>query len=151
MASRWNTAALIGAAAVISAASSVAAANVVPDNPTFAKDILPIFQKSCQPCHRPGQMAPFSLLTYEDARPWVRSIKSKVETRYMPPWHLDRTVGEYDPDPSLTDAEIATIAKWVERGAPRGDMNDAPAPIQWPAENSWQFGEQPDLIITSPG
>jgi len=95
-------------------------------------------------------MAPFSLLTYDDARPWVRSIKTKVETRYMPPWHLDRTVGEYDPDPSLSDAEIVTIAKWVDNGAPRGDMRNAPSPIEWPADSTWQFGEQPDLIIKSP-
>jgi mono/diheme cytochrome c family protein len=150
MTSSWKTVALIGAAFAACAARTVAAANVVPDNPTFAKDILPIFQKSCQACHRPGQMAPFSLLTYDDARPWVRSIRNKVETRYMPPWHLDRTVGEYDPDPSLSDIEIATISKWVDNGAPRGDMQEAPAPIQWPAENSWQFNEQPDLIIKSP-
>jgi copper type II ascorbate-dependent monooxygenase-like protein len=146
----WKSAALLSAAFTVWMVRSVAAANVVPDNPTFAKDILPIFEKSCQSCHRPGQMAPFSLLTYDDARPWLRSIRNNVETRYMPPWHLDRTVGEYDPDPSLTDVEIATIARWVENGAPRGDMRDAPAPVQWPADNTWQFGEQPDLIIKSP-
>jgi len=95
-------------------------------------------------------MAPFSLLTYDNARPWLRSIKNKVETRYMPPWHLDRTVGEYDPDPSLTDVEIATISKWVDAGAPRGDMTGAPPPVQWAADTTWQFGEQPDLIIKSP-
>jgi hypothetical protein len=150
MTSCWTTAGLLAAVLSVCAARSVAAANVVPDNPTFARDILPIFQKSCQSCHRPGQMAPFSLLTYDETRPWVRSIKNKVETRYMPPWHLDRTVGEYDPDPSLTDLEIATISKWVDHGAPRGDMNDAPTPIAWPADNIWQFGEQPDLIIKSP-
>ena len=104
----------------------------MPANPTFTKDILPIFEKSCQACHRPGQMAPFSLLTYDDARPWVRSIKNKVETRYMPPWHLDRTVGEYSPDPSLTDFEIATISKWFDNGAPRGDMNDANKLLGYP-------------------
>ena len=150
MTSSWKIAGLLAAALTVCVASSAAAANVVPVNPTFAKDILPIFEKSCQACHRPGQMAPFSLLTYDDTRPWVRSIKNKVETRYMPPWHLDRTVGEYSPDPSLTDFEIATISKWVDNGAPRGDMNDAPAPIHWPADSTWQFGEQPDLIIKSP-
>jgi len=118
-------------------------------NPTFTKDVLPIFQKSCQSCHRPGQMAPFSLLTYEDARPFARSIKQKVETRYMPPWHLDRTVGEYDPDPSLSDAQIAMISKWVDNGAPKGDPKDAPADIKWPSNDAWEFGE-PDLIIKAP-
>ena len=75
------------------------AAPGVPASPTFTKDVLPIFQKACQDCHRPGQMAPFSLVNYEDARPWARSIKDKVVTRYMPPWHIDRTIGEYSPDP----------------------------------------------------
>jgi len=68
----------------------------------------------------------------------------------MPPWHLDRGVGEYEPDPSLSDVEIATISKWVDRGALRGDMKDAPPAIQWPADKRWQFGEEPDLIIRSP-
>jgi hypothetical protein len=123
----------------------------VPDNPTFTKDVLPIFQKSCQACHRPDQMAPFSLVTYEDARPWARSIKQKVETRYMPPWHLDRSVGEYDPDPSLSDNEIAIISKWVDNGAPKGDPKDAPPPVVFPPANSWVFGEEPDLVVTSSG
>src|SRR5262245_4794452 len=143
--------AVVAVAAVLAGtSSSVGVSAAVPDNPTFTQDVLPIFQKSCQSCHRPGQMAPFSLLTYEDARPWARSIKQKVETRYMPPWHLDRTVGEYDPDPSLSDDQIATIAKWVDSGAPRGDPKDAPAPVKWPADNTWQFGEEPDLIVKSP-
>src|SRR5262245_47428031 len=94
--------ALVLAANVVSLPAADDRPTTVPANPTFAKDVLPIFQRSCQVCHRPDQMAPFSLLTYDDARPWARSIKTKVETRYMPPWHLDRSVGEYDPDPSLT-------------------------------------------------
>src|SRR5262245_33298620 len=146
----WKCASLWSAACVVCVAGPVAAATVVPDDPTFAKDILPIFERSCQSCHRPGQMGPFSLLTYDDARPWLRSIRNKIETRYMPPWHLDRTVGEYDPDPSLSDVERQTIVKWIDHGAPRGDMKDAPPPVQWPAENTWQFAEQPDLIIKSP-
>src|SRR5215471_8066373 len=103
-------------------------ADTVPANPTFTKDVLPIFQKACQDCHRPGQMAPFSLVDYESARPWVRSIKEKVVSRYMPPWHLDRAIGEYDADPSLTDEQIAIVAKWVDNGAPRGNPQDAPKP-----------------------
>ncbi|HEU4386401.1 MAG TPA: alkyl hydroperoxide reductase [Blastocatellia bacterium] len=119
--------------------------------PTFTKDVLPILQKSCQGCHRPGTIAPMSLLTYEQVRPWARSIKEKVVTRYMPPWHIDRTVGEYSPDPSLSDAEIAMIAKWVDSGAPRGDPKDAPPPRVFPPANSWIFGEEPDLVVTSSG
>src|SRR5262249_14752563 len=71
-------------------------------------------------------------------------------SRYMPPWHLDRSIGEYDPDPSLSDAQIATIAKWVDGGAPNGDPKDAPTPRVFPANDTWQFGEEPDLIVTSP-
>src|SRR3954451_16650239 len=139
-------------AAVVTVATLPAsdAAPGAASNPTFAKDVLPIFQKSCQDCHRPGQMAPFSLINYEDARPWARSIKDKVVSRYMPPWHLDRTIGEYSPDPSLSDAEIATIARWVDTGAPRGDAKDAPKPRVFAANDSWQFGEEPDIIVTSP-
>jgi hypothetical protein len=146
------TLALIAASSVPPAAfTDDAKAGAVPAKPTFTKDILPILQKSCQECHRPGTMAPMSLLTYEETRPWARSIKEKVVTRYMPPWHIDRTVGEYDPDPSLSDAQIATIAKWVDGGAPKGDPKDAPAPRVFPPANSWQFGEEPDLVVTSSG
>src|SRR6202795_2943008 len=128
----WQFAGAVGLALMASVVTLPAADDpaAIAANPTFTRDVLPIFQKSCQSCHRPDQMAPFSLLTYEDARPWARSIKSKVETRYMPPWHLDRTVGEYDPDPSLSDAEIATISRWVDNGAPKGDLKDAkPNPV----------------------
>src|ERR1700686_1179884 len=136
----WKLGGVLGAALFIGVVTLPAAGPVdtpaaAPANPTFTKDVLPIFQKSCQACHRPGQMAPFSLVTYEDARPWARSIKQKVESRYMPPWHLDRTVGQYDPDPSLSDAQIALIARWVDQGAPQGDAKDAPAAIVWPADN----------------
>ena len=89
---------------------------------TFSKDVAPIFQRACQNCHRPGAIAPMSLLTYEDARPWARGIKQKVTAREMPPWFIDRQVGirKFKDDPSLTDEEIATIAAWVDGGAVRG-------------------------------
>lgn len=119
--------------------------------PTFTKNILPILQKSCQDCHRPGGMAPMSLVTYEESRPWARSIKEKVVTRYMPPWHIDRTVGEYYPDPSLSDEEIAAVASWVDGGAMKGNPADAPAPRVFPPANTWVFGEEPDLVVTSSG
>src|SRR5262245_32741598 len=73
--------------------------------PTFTKDVLPIVQKNCQSCHRPGQIAPFSLLTYETARPWARSIKTKVESRQMPPWFADPAYGEFANDRSLKQSE----------------------------------------------
>ena len=70
-------------------------------------------QRSCQSCHRPGTPAPMSLMTFAEVRPWARSIKTKVTSREMPPWHIDRSIGEYSNDPSLSDAEVATIARWV--------------------------------------
>ena len=141
----------VSLAAVVVSAAVVRTASPVPPAPTFEKDVLPILQKACQDCHRPGQMAPFSLMDYESARPWARSIKDKVVSRYMPPWHLDRTFGEYDPDPSLSDEEVQTIARWVDTGAPKGDPNDAPPAKKFASDHSWVFGEEPDLIVTSPG
>src|SRR6187431_1400982 len=118
--------------------------------PTFTKDVLPILQRSCQKCHRPGSIAPMSLLTYQDARPWARSIKREVEARNMPPWHVARGVGisKFKDDPSLTDEEIATIAKWVDAGAPQGNAADMPAPVQFKDDNAWSLGT-PDLVVTS--
>src|SRR5438445_10672958 len=87
---------------------------------TFTRDVAPILQRSCQTCHRPGSIAPMSLLTYEEARPWAKAIKQKVATREMPPWYIDRHVGitKFKSDPSLTDAEIATLTTWADSGAP---------------------------------
>src|SRR5262245_41588216 len=97
---------------------------------TFTRDVAPILQKPCQHCHRPGAIAPMSLLTYQDARPWARSIKAKVVAREMPPWYIDRHIGitKFKDDPSLTDAEIATITKWVDYGAPQGNPDEMPKP-----------------------
>src|SRR5215831_18993573 len=97
---------------------------------TFAKDVAPILQSHCQVCHRPGAIAPMSLLTYEDARPWARAIKEKVVRREMPPWYIDRNIGitDFKDDPSLSDTEIATISKWVDAGAPLGNAAELPPP-----------------------
>jgi hypothetical protein len=118
---------------------------------TFAKDIAPIFERACQSCHRPGAIAPMSLLTYKDARPWARSIKAKVVKRQMPPWHIDRNVGisQFKDDPSLSDAEIATISAWVDQGAPEGDPADMPAPRQFSDLDKWHMGK-PDVVISMP-
>src|SRR6187200_418128 len=96
---------------------------------TFHKDVLPVLQKNCQSCHRPGQIGPFSLLTYESARPWARSIKNKVVSKQMPPWFADPAHGTWANDRSLSQTQIDTIAKWVDAGAPQGDVKDAPQPI----------------------
>ena len=122
---------------------------------TFARDVAPILQRSCQGCHRPGQMGPMSLMTYEDVRPWARAIRSKVVERVMPPWHMDKTVGiqEFQNDTSLSDAEIEVIAGWVDAGAPRGNVADLPPPVDWPDDNVWhmaeRYGRAPDLIVSS--
>jgi hypothetical protein len=95
-------------------------------------------------------MAPMSLLRYEDVRPWARAIKLRVSRREMPPWHLDRNVGiqEYKNDPSLSAEQVDTIVKWVDTGAPLGDVKDLPPPVQWPDDEVWSIGK-PDHLITS--
>src|SRR5215831_21170829 len=128
--SRICTAAL--AAALIPAGPAMAAQASAGDPPTFNKDVLPILQKHCQTCHRPGQIAPMSLLTYESARPWAKAIKTAVVSRQMPPWFADPQYGPYLNDRSLNQSEVDTIAKWVDAGAPEGDVKDAPAAVVWP-------------------
>ena len=122
---------------------------------TFTRDVESILQRSCQGCHRPGQMGPMSLVTYEDVRPWARAVREKVVERVMPPWHLDKTVGirQFENDTSLSDAEIDIVARWVDAGAPRGNAADAPPPVNWPAEDVWRlaerYGREPDLVVAS--
>jgi hypothetical protein len=129
--------------------AAVAVAAPAAGQVTFTRDVAPILQRSCQHCHRPGAIAPMSLLTYEEARPWARSIKAKVTAREMPPWHIDRNVGitKFKDDPSLTDAEIATIARWVDAGAPRGNPADMPPPRQFSDLDQWYIGK-PDVVVT---
>jgi mono/diheme cytochrome c family protein len=110
-------AALFGADAATSAGPAETAKAV-----TFAKDVAPIFQERCQECHRKGSLAPMSLVTYEETRPWAKAIRQRVITRQMPPWHIDKTVGvqKFKNDISLTDEQIATVVRWVDAGAPMG-------------------------------
>jgi hypothetical protein len=119
--------------------------------PTFTRDVAPIFQKSCQTCHHPGTSAPMSLVTYDEVRPWTRSIRQRVANRDMPPWHLDKTVGvrHYKNDRSLRDDEIATILKWADHGAPQGNPADMPRPLEFAPDSEWFIGE-PDLKVTTP-
>jgi len=118
---------------------------------TFSKDVLPILQRACQECHRAGSIAPMSLLTYEEVRPWARAIRLRVSERAMPPWFIDRRVGirKFKDDPSLSDAEIATIVQWVDAGTPLGNPADAPSPRRFTDLNQWRIGK-PDLIVTMP-
>jgi mono/diheme cytochrome c family protein len=100
-------------------------------DPTFNKDVLPILQKNCQTCHRPGEIGPSSFLTYESTRPWARAIKNAVVSGVMPPWFADPKYGHFANDRRLSDADKATIAAWVDGGAPEGDAKDQPAPVAW--------------------
>jgi hypothetical protein len=132
------------------------AADTASNRPvTFTKDVAPILQEKCVACHQPNSIAPMSLMTYEETRPWARSIKERVGARQMPPWHIDKTVGiqKFKNDMSLSDDQIATIARWVDAGAPMGDMKDMPALRPLDTDNEWRaakegFG-QPDLIVKS--
>jgi hypothetical protein len=118
---------------------------------TFSKDVAPILQRSCVNCHRPGMMAPMSLLTYQDARPWARSIRAKVANRDMPPWYIDKNIGvkKFKNDPSLSDDEIQTIVKWVDAGSPQGNPSDLPPPVKFDDLSAWHAGV-PDIIVKMP-
>ncbi len=114
---------------------------------TFSKEVAPIFNKQCAECHRPGESAPFSTLTYKDVRPWAKSIKEKVANRTMPPWHADAHVGKFANDRTMSQAEIATIVAWVEGGALEGNPKDLPPAPKF--TTGWNIGT-PDLIVRIP-
>ena len=145
----------MAAAGVLTFHGVTAHADAMPA-PTFTKDIAPIIQQKCESCHRAEGMAPMSLATYEDARPYVKSILQRVSTHQMPPWQIDKTVGiqKFKNDRSLTDDQVDLITRWVDAGAPQGDPKDIPAPKLWPADQGWNFAaafgqKEPDLIIKS--
>jgi len=122
----------------------VAVAGTSDSVPTFNKEVLPILQKNCQSCHRPGEIAPFSLLTYKDARPYAKAIKVAVATKQMPPWFSE--YGHFANDRTLSAADISTLVNWANNGAPEGDAKDAPPPLTFP--DGWQI--KPDMIIEMP-
>src|SRR5262245_13488156 len=142
---------LVASALLGTLAASSAAAQTPAPQTTFARDVAPILQKNCQVCHRPGSSAPMSLMTYEDVRPWARAIKQRTSLREMPPWYIDRNVGihSFKNDRSLSDADIATIARWVDAGAPLGNPADQPAPKVFEDADKWHIGT-PDLIVRLP-
>jgi hypothetical protein len=119
-------------------------AAIASAEPTFNKDVLPILQNRCQGCHRPGEAAPMSFLTYKDTRPWAAAIREAVSTREMPPWHADAAHGTFRNERRLTDAEIETLSQWAKTGAKEGDPKDAPAPRQF--AEGWTIGK-PDLVL----
>ena len=154
---RWNAHSVVFAALLITPASLAAQSVPTTTTPevTFTKDIAPILQRSCQSCHRPGSVAPMSLLTYEEARPWARAMKTRTSLQGkpdgMPPWFIEKNVGiqRYKGDFSLSTEEIAKIAKWADAGAPRGNPADMPPPLTFLGADEWKIGT-PDLIVTSP-
>jgi hypothetical protein len=137
----------VGLGGLVAVAASSSHMTAADSSVTFSKDVLPILQKNCQSCHRPGQMAPMSLVTFRDVRPWARAMKTKVESRQMPPWFADPAHGEFANDRSLQLKDIETIAKWADSGAPEGNPNDAPPPVAWAADG-WQI--KPDIIVRGP-
>ncbi|MBV8270389.1 MAG: hypothetical protein JO252_29025 [Planctomycetaceae bacterium] len=114
---------------------------------TFAADVAPILQEKCQSCHRPGQVAPFALLTFAQARRWAGPIREAIEDRRMPPWHADPRHGHFANDRSLTARQRATLLAWVDQGMPLGDPRDLPPPRNFP--ESWAIG-MPDVILQMP-
>jgi hypothetical protein len=115
--------------------------------PTFHKDVFPLLQKHCQSCHRPNQIAPFSLMDYQSARPWAKAIKDAVIMRKMPPWFANPKYGHFDNDRSMSQVEIGTMVAWVDNGAPEGTPNDVSALFQWP-DGGWTV--EPDVVVDLP-
>src|SRR5580698_9894719 len=129
---------------VVGSLMSIAA--IAATAPTFNKDVLPILQANCQQCHRPGEVAPMSLLTYSQARPWAKAIKTAVVSQKMPPWFADPTVGHFANNPTLTAAQIQTLVSWADSGAPEGEAKDRPAPRTF--NQGWNI--KPDMVIEMP-
>jgi mono/diheme cytochrome c family protein len=135
----------LGTGVLLAAMIALPAAAKAADAPTFAKDVAPIFYKNCAECHRPTMFAPMSLMTYDDARPWARSIKQKVVARQMPPWGADPAYGHFKNDPRLSQKDIDTITAWVDAGAPKGEDKDLPAKPEF--ADGWTIGK-PDAVFT---
>jgi hypothetical protein len=130
----------------IALSGCLASAAAFAATPTFNRDVLPILQQNCQECHRPGEIAPMSLLTYQDARPWAKAIKAAVVSQKMPPWFADPKVGHFANDRRLSAAQIQTLAAWADNGAPEGEAKDRPAPRKFPT--GWNI--KPDMVIEMP-
>ena len=133
------------AAGILFAFISLAA--TAPSSVTFTKDVAPVLEKNCQGCHRPGEAAPFPLLTYEQARPWAKAMKEAVLLKKMPPWFADPHYGKFSNDCSLSQKEIDTLAAWADAGSPQGDPKDLPPSVDF--VEGWSI-PKPDMIIEFP-
>ncbi|HYL36649.1 MAG TPA: thiol-disulfide isomerase [Bryobacteraceae bacterium] len=143
MMSRFTSAAALGGAWL--AGCAIAAAATPSSAPTFSKDVAPILYKNCASCHRAGEIAPMSLLTYEQARPWAKSIREYVSRGQMPPWHAEQPRGTFSNDRRLTDNEKNTLIAWADAGAPEGNPKDLPAAPKF--VEGWEIGK-PDLVLS---
>src|SRR5260370_1245120 len=132
-------------AGVVALAADVSSSS--PASVTFHKDVLPILQKNCQGCHRPGQIAPMSFLTYENVRPWAKAMKTAVATRKMPPWFADPKYGHFANDRSLKQGEIDTIVAWADGGGKGGEAQGGPPPTARPADG-WLI--RPAYVVKGP-
>ncbi len=147
----WLFPVLVG---LLAPAASRAQSGASPGDITFTKDIAPILQRRCQQCHRPDGVAPMSLVTYEEVRPWARAMKARTlvgpHAGVMPPWFVEKDIGiqKFKNDPSLSDEEITTFVKWVDTGSPRGNPADMPPPLSFDDSDRWTIGE-PDLVLKS--
>ena len=161
MTRRWKTlltaAILAPAVAAVVAPLALRAERQAPApvaDVTFTRDIAPILQRSCENCHRAEGVAPMSLQTYDEVRPWARAIKQRTgigpKAGVMPPWYVEKNIGiqTFKNDPSLSAEEIAKIARWADSGAPRGNPNDMPPARAWNDNSKWAIGT-PDLVVRS--
>jgi hypothetical protein len=132
------------AAALVASLSAAGQQRPAAAVPTFAKDVAPILYKNCTSCHRPGEIAPMSLLTYDDARPYAKAIRDEVGEGHMPPWHADAPAGTFENERKLNDAEKKTLLDWVAGGAPKGNPKDLPKQPEY--AEGWTIGK-PDVVF----
>jgi hypothetical protein len=123
-----------------------ATASSADTSSNFNRDVLPVLQKNCQSCHRPGEVAPMSFMTYQETRPWAKAIKAAVISRKMPPWLADPKYGHFQNDRRLSDADVKALVDWADGGAPEGDAKEKPAPVQF--TEGWNI--KPDVVIGMP-
>jgi hypothetical protein len=133
---------------VLMLGAAVFTAAAAPNAPvTFSRDVAPVLERNCQGCHRPGEAAPFSLLTYQDARPWAKAMKEAVLLKKMPPWFADPHYGQFRNDRSMSQQDVDTLVKWVDAGAPEGNPKDLPKPLAF--VDGWNIGK-PDVVFEMP-